>query len=72
MWPLSSMGGGKALVAGSLKKNFFCGFPNQHEHLGGYLSDEREEGGGEVHRAVLVYRLVHPGHTHQNKCTTPV
>ena len=28
MLPLSSMGGGgKAFVAGPLKKNFFCGFP---------------------------------------------
>ena len=24
---LSTRGGGKALVAGPLKKNFFCGFP---------------------------------------------
>ena len=46
---------------------------NLHEYLGGYLSDEGEEGGGEVDRAVLVDRLVHPGHTnHQNKYTTTV
>ena len=27
MWPLSSRGGGKTLVAGPLKKDFVCGFP---------------------------------------------
>ena len=27
MWPLSSRGGGKTLVAGPLKKELFCGFP---------------------------------------------
>ena len=35
MWPLSSRvgGGGKALVAGPLKNNFFCGFPNKQQQL---------------------------------------
>ena len=28
MWLLRSRGGGKALVAGPLKKELFCGFPN--------------------------------------------